>query len=56
MVWKYYDASSGKLTRLKKECPRCKGSFLADHKDRLSCGRCGFTEFKKKGKEAKKEG
>ena len=20
--------------------------FLADHKDRLSCGKCGYTEFK----------
>ncbi|MCD6403782.1 MAG: 30S ribosomal protein S27ae, partial [Nanoarchaeota archaeon] len=23
------------------------GVFLAEHKDRFSCGKCGYTEFKK---------
>ncbi|MGV8090195.1 MAG: 30S ribosomal protein S27ae, partial [Methanothrix sp.] len=23
------------------------GVFLADHGDRQSCGKCGYTEFKK---------
>ena len=36
-----------KLTRLRKACPKCgAGVFLAEHKDRLSCGGCGYTEFK----------
>ncbi len=36
----------GKLA--KKECPKCgKGVFLADHKNRISCGKCGYTEFNK---------
>lgn len=29
-----------------KHCPRCgAGVFLAVHKDRMHCGRCGYTEF-----------
>ncbi|MCL4403612.1 MAG: 30S ribosomal protein S27ae [Candidatus Marsarchaeota archaeon] len=28
-----------------KMCPKC-GSKMADHKNRLSCGKCGYTEFK----------
>ncbi len=30
-----------------KSCPKC-GSRLADHHDRSTCGKCGYTEFKKK--------
>ena len=41
-----------KITRTRRNCPKCgDGVFLADHKDRLSCGKCGYTEFK--GKEDK---
>ncbi|MHB8567046.1 MAG: 30S ribosomal protein S27ae [Nitrososphaerales archaeon] len=37
-----------KINRLKKECPRCgRGVFLGEHKDRLACGKCGYTSFKK---------
>lgn len=28
-------------------CPKC-GSRMATHADRNTCGRCGYTEFKKK--------
>ncbi|WP_075056956.1 30S ribosomal protein S27ae [Thermogymnomonas acidicola] len=50
-----------KVVRERRYCPpRCgpPGVFLAEHEDRLSCGRCGYTEFKKKqtGKEEKKGG
>ncbi|MBK5114924.1 MAG: 30S ribosomal protein S27ae [Candidatus Heimdallarchaeota archaeon] len=48
-VWKYYSVDKSGIKRTKKECPRCKGSFLAEHKDRSSCGHCGYTEFKTKG-------
>jgi small subunit ribosomal protein S27Ae len=45
-VWKLYKVSGETLERLKKECPRCgKGYFMAEHKDRLSCGNCGYTIF-----------
>jgi len=44
-----------KIIRLRRNCPKCgDGIFLADHKDRLSCGKCGYTEFKMK-KEKKSE-
>ena len=50
-VWKLYKASDDGATmqRLRKECPRCgRGYFMAEHKDRLSCGHCGYTTFKNK--------
>ncbi|MDK2892028.1 30S ribosomal protein S27ae [Methanohalophilus sp.] len=44
----YYKVSGDSIERLNPFCPRCgEGVFLADHKDRLSCGKCGYTEFKK---------
>ena len=42
-----YSIEGDKVIRTKKFCPRCgMGVFLADHKDRHHCGRCGYTEFK----------
>ncbi len=39
---------SGNALQKGKFCPRCgPGVFLAVHKDRLSCGRCKYTEFLK---------
>jgi small subunit ribosomal protein S27Ae len=26
-----------------EQCQRCGDAFLADHGDRLHCGKCGFT-------------
>jgi len=35
------------LRRKRRACPRCgAGVFLAEHSDRYSCGKCGYTEFK----------
>lgn len=43
-----YDIKDGKITRTKKHCPKCgDGVFLAEHKDRVSCGKCSYTEFRK---------
>jgi len=43
-----YDVSDDKVQRKHQNCPRCgEGVFLAEHKDRLSCGKCGYTQFKK---------
>jgi small subunit ribosomal protein S27Ae len=43
-----YDLSDDKAHRKRQNCPRCgEGVFLAEHKDRLSCGKCGYTQFKK---------
>ncbi|WEL19203.1 30S ribosomal protein S27ae [Candidatus Nanohalococcus occultus] len=38
-IWEKYDGgeSAG------EKCPRC-GSFLAEHEDRKSCGKCGYTK------------
>jgi small subunit ribosomal protein S27Ae len=42
-------SKEGKLERKKRHCPKCgPGVFLADHANRASCGKCGYTEFKKK--------
>ena len=46
-IYKFYKVDDDKVTRLRKECPRCgKGTFLAEHSDRLSCGKCGYADFK----------
>lgn len=44
-----YKLENNKVVRSKRNCPRCGPSvFLAEHKDRVTCGKCGYTEFKKK--------
>ena len=47
-VWKLYQVSGKKVERKNKFCPKCgAGYFLASHKDRETCGKCGYTNFKK---------
>lgn len=47
--WKLYEKSGEGLTKKNKECPKCgAGVFMANHKDRWTCGKCQYTEFKKK--------
>jgi len=47
----YYEIKDGQIERIKQSCPRCgDGVFLAEHHDRRSCGKCGYTEFKRKKK------
>jgi ubiquitin-small subunit ribosomal protein S27Ae len=47
--WAAYEISGDKLIRKNKSCPKCgDGVWLAHHKDRMSCGKCGYTEFTKK--------
>jgi small subunit ribosomal protein S27Ae len=44
--WEYYDSSNG-LKRKRKTCPKCgPGFFLADHSNRVTCGKCSYAEFK----------
>ncbi len=41
-----YKIDGAKISKIKKECPRCgAGTFMAHHKDRSYCGRCHYTEF-----------
>ncbi len=43
-----YVVEGDKVSR-KATCPKCgAGVFLSEHKDRLYCGKCHYTEFKSK--------
>jgi small subunit ribosomal protein S27Ae len=45
-MYKFYTIEGDKVTRNRRDCPRCgKGVFMAQHRDRHTCGKCGFTEF-----------
>lgn len=47
-ISKLYQVSGNKLERKNKFCSKCgSGTFLANHKDRETCGKCGYTNFKK---------
>ncbi len=44
-----YKIEGDKLVRTRRHCPKCgEGTFLAEHKDRITCGHCQYTEFKNK--------
>lgn len=44
----FFEISGETVKRKNRSCPKCgSGIFLAAHKDRLSCGKCGYTEWKK---------
>ena len=43
-----YTFAGSKLERKNKSCPKCgAGTFLAEHSNRKTCGKCGYTEFRK---------
>jgi small subunit ribosomal protein S27Ae len=43
-----YKVEGDKVARLRPTCERCgPGYFMADHKDRYTCGHCGFTRYKR---------
>ncbi len=47
----YYNVSGASVQKKNKFCPKCgAGVFIAEHKDRFACGKCGFTEWKSGGK------
>eukprot|EP01116_Phalansterium_solitarium_P004111 TRINITY_DN14_c0_g2_i1.p1 TRINITY_DN14_c0_g2~~TRINITY_DN14_c0_g2_i1.p1 ORF type:complete len:172 (+),score=69.80 TRINITY_DN14_c0_g2_i1:2-517(+) len=56
-VLKYYKVDENqKITRLRRECPDCgAGTFMANHFDRLYCGKCGLRYVYKKDGESAKE-
>lgn len=42
-----YTVQGDEMTRTHKSCPKCgPGVFLAEHGDRRSCGKCGYSESK----------
>jgi len=47
--WEKYEISGDKITRKGKICPKCgDGVFMARHQERDTCGKCSYTEFRKK--------
>ncbi|XP_073106771.1 ubiquitin-ribosomal protein eS31 fusion protein isoform X3 [Elaeis guineensis] len=47
---------SGKVTRLRKECPNAEcgaGTFMANYFDRHYCGKCGLNVYQKAGERRK---
>jgi small subunit ribosomal protein S27Ae len=45
-VWKLFKTDKDDTTASRNTCPKCgAGVYLARHKDRESCGRCGYTVF-----------
>lgn len=47
-IWNLFKIGGGKIEEKPKYCPKCgTGVILAKHKNRLSCGKCGYTEFLK---------
>ncbi|MGQ9780862.1 MAG: 30S ribosomal protein S27ae [Nitrososphaeria archaeon] len=46
-VWNLYKIEGDKINSRRLDCPKCgHGVFLAEHVDRFTCGRCGYTKFK----------
>ena len=42
-----YNISGGKIERKNRSCPKCgPGVFMANHSNRLTCGKCGYMEKK----------
>lgn len=43
----FFKVEGDRINRFRRHCPKCgAGVFLAEHKNRMSCGKCGYTEFK----------
>ncbi len=43
-----YEAKDSGVERKARFCPKCgPGVFMAKHRDRVTCGKCGYTEWKK---------
>ncbi|MEM5805601.1 MAG: 30S ribosomal protein S27ae [Candidatus Aenigmatarchaeota archaeon] len=42
---RYFVIKEGKVERVRRYCPRCGTSFLAQHMDRFVCGKCSYAEF-----------
>ena len=48
-VYAQYTVQGDSIKRKNVSCPKCGPSVLmANHSNRVSCGACGYTEFKKK--------
>ncbi len=44
-IWTTYKVEGEKAVRKNKPCPKCgAGVFMAEHKNRRTCGKCSFME------------
>ena len=50
-TWEKYKVDGDKLTRTNDYSPKSPGNFLANHKNRKTCGATGYTETKSKPKQ-----
>ena len=49
--WKIYETSDGRAKRKNKICLKCgSGVFMANHKNRYPCGKCGYMEYIREAK------
>ena len=47
----FFKVEGDSINRIRRHCPKCGPAvFLAEHKNRYSCGKCGYTEFRGGGK------
>jgi len=47
--YNYYEVKGDKVERKNKSCPKCgPATFLAVHENRVSCGKCGYSEVEAK--------
>jgi small subunit ribosomal protein S27Ae len=44
-LYKIYEVSGDKAKAKNKSCPKC-SVFMANHKNRWTCGKCGYMERK----------
>ena len=46
-VSRLFEMSGSSIKRKNKSCPKCgAGTYMAAHKDRATCGKCGYMERK----------
>jgi small subunit ribosomal protein S27Ae len=43
-IYKIYEIKGSSITRKNKLCPKC-NVFMGMHKNRMTCGKCGYTEM-----------
>ena len=44
-IFKIYQISGDSIKRKNHKCPKC-DVFMAAHANRMTCGKCGYTEMK----------
>ncbi len=48
-LYKLFEKKGESVSRKNKFCPKCgQGYIMAQHKDRVNCGKCGYTEWNRK--------